>query len=261
MLFFVVPVKGKGVTRRWDHFSRLVERTLRSICRQSSSHFRVIVAYTDMPDITFAHPSLTFLQVDQLHPDAKPGAMDADKTNRILTVLEYLRKEWVDGGGMSPDSVFVMPVDSDDFVSRRLAGFVREHPNELGWVFEKGYLLRQGGKLAYLNRKNFHHSCGSSAIFRLDVASSFIFEHSREAGEGTYCRYNFEKPLVAVPPLPFAGAIYNILNGENIFLDSVRIQSHKTREHSLPYYLRKALKYVPVPVWPGMRAEFGLDQR
>jgi hypothetical protein len=183
---------------------------------------------------------------------------NSDKTLKILKGIEYAKDQgYFSGGG------FVMPVDADDLVSCRLASYVEPFAADRsipGWSLTRGYLCREGSPVAFLNRKNFNHSCGSSAIFRPELADELIYDHpSYQPGESDFLRYNFEQPKIALPALPFPGAVYSILNGENIFLTSGTVTAHRTGHgSSLRYYAAKAMKYVPRPITPRFRGEFGL---
>src|SRR5690606_10618695 len=64
----------------------------------------------------------------------------------------------------------IMPVDADDLVSNRLAGFVEEHPDENGWVIDQGYVHRQGSRIILVHSP-FDQLCGTCHIIRRDLWS------------------------------------------------------------------------------------------
>jgi hypothetical protein len=68
MLTFIVPIKSRKIANSWTLVSQLAERTLRSICNQTSSNFRVVVVCNEKPDIQFEHPHIDYIQVDFLIP-------------------------------------------------------------------------------------------------------------------------------------------------------------------------------------------------
>jgi hypothetical protein len=181
------------------------------------------------------------------YPPAEGGLADrrADKARKLKRGFEYAR---------TLGASHVMAVDADDCVSRRIAEVVESDPEAGGWLLRKGYLWKEGSRVAYLNRRNFNHSCGSSAIVRID-----LFHHlfDRE-----WRRYSFEEPALpselTFKSFPFAGAVYCILNRENMFMNRQRLVTHRTGEGSMQYYLRKARKYVPMPVTRHLVNEFGL---
>src|SRR5690606_1555588 len=99
MLTFIIPVKSKKVSNSWGYFSKLFERTLKSICNQTSNKFRVVVVCHEKPDTDFEHPNLEFIHVDfeppLLNPDTKDkhdGLKEEDKARKILAGLDYIKK-------------------------------------------------------------------------------------------------------------------------------------------------------------------------
>ena len=172
--------------------------------------------------------------------------MRADKARKLMRGFEDAR---------TLGASHVMAVDADDCVSRRTAEVVESSPQTAGWLLRKGYLWREGSRIAYLNRKNFNHSCGSSVIVRTD-----LFHHLFDDEPP---RYSFEEPTLPAghtfESFPFAGAVYCIFHSENMFMSRERPVTHRTSEGSVRYYLRKARKYAPVPVTRRLVDEFGLN--
>jgi hypothetical protein len=245
VVVFVVSVKHLQIATNWEYTVQLLERTLRSICRQSSTNYRVVVVANQEIDAVARHDAVDLLLVDS--PPAEGGLVDrrADKARKLMRGFEHAR---------ALGASHVMAVDADDCVSRRTAEVVESNPQTAGWLLRKGYLWKEGSRVAYLNRKNFNHSCGSSAIVRTD-----LFQHMFEAEPP---RYSFEEPTLprglTFQTFPFAGAVYCILHSENMFMSHQRIATHRTSEGPLRYYFRKARKYTPVPVTGRLMNEFGL---
>jgi hypothetical protein len=242
VLAFVVPVKSPVITGDWARLSALFERTLRSICAQAGGDFSVHVVCNSAPDTRFTHPAVSYLTVDMPAPER--DGREADKAHKLLLAYETVRRT---------AATHIMVVDADDCVSNRIASTVAGSPEAPGWSLTQGYVRREGAGFAWKNVQNFHHACGSTAIARVDLFESLF-------APGPW--YTFEKPPlpdgVSFASLPYPGAVYNILNGENIFLDASRISAHRRTEGRLQYYGRKARKYRPVPVTPRLRREFGL---
>ncbi len=72
MLTFIIPVKSEKVSGSWDQFSRLFERTLKSVSGQTSDAFRIVVVCHEKPDIAFDHPSIEYIHVDFAPPVLRP---------------------------------------------------------------------------------------------------------------------------------------------------------------------------------------------
>ncbi len=78
---------------------------------------------------------------------------------------------------------YVMVVDDDDFVSRRLTGFVAGYPGENGWYVQNGYIWGDGGRLIY-EYTDFSKFCGTSHIIRADLYEDVrqSYFHPRTSG-------------------------------------------------------------------------------
>ncbi len=112
MLTFVVPVKSKLVTSDWDKFSQLYERTLKSICNQTDSNYKVMVVCHEIPKTTFSHQNLHYVHVDFAPPISNDleSPESGYKGKKILLGVEYASTEF------STD--YIVTVDSDDFISK-----------------------------------------------------------------------------------------------------------------------------------------------
>lgn len=247
MLAFVVPVKSKVVTSDWTYFSRLVNRSINSICNQSNLDFKVIVACHEIPKTNFENdPRVTFLQVDFAPPVLMENQMnhwikEADKGKKIKLAVEYAKTK-----GIS----YVMTVDSDDCVSNKICDFVHRNASKeaWGWYSNKGYMYPEGKKYSYLNLKNFHTLCGSCVIIKPELidfmyGKNYHFDHERtDFGNG-----------LSLKALPFPAAIYSMLNGANHFLDNVEMKKkHKPLMafsfNALRILLKRLLKYRLMPM-------------
>ena len=128
-------------------------------------------------------------------------------------------------------TTFVMAVDSDDFVSRRLAGFVNRNPTTAGWYSSQGYFYVSGHRTVIPVERDFHQRNGSTHILAarcLPVGEDVTPKMSREevlSSVGADLIRNVlgaHRPAVAylaargweLEPLPFPGALW-VIGGEN----------------------------------------------
>lgn len=225
MLVFVIPVKCKKISKSWSLLSKLFERTLRSVCNQTSSNFRVVVVCNEKPNVHFQHPYVEYVEVDFPPPisDSKQAGLDnygydggkvvfdqdADKAKKILAGFRYALK-------FNPSHF--MAVDADDCVSRYLAEFIDQNQQAECWVFKRGYLYSEKSPFLFLNVKNFNETCGTSVIIKSNLY------HPLFPG-GNHYSHHFDPVTISdftAKPLPFVGAVYSMMNGENIFMDSKR---------------------------------------
>lgn len=258
MLTFVIPVKSKSVSSDWTNFSQLFEKTLKSICNQKDSNFKVVVVCHETPEINFSHENLHFI-----HPDFEPPSKEnispktyltnqrIDKGNKIKLGVAYASKE------LNAD--YVMLVDSDDLVSNNVATFVNNNGNDLpGWYVGKGYLNFKWKNIIVATKK-FNYLCGSCIIIKPNLIEHFFdkgkidlyFDHRL-----TSLNSNIELKRV-----PFCAAIYNIGNGENIYMSFQKVK--KFNNHWKGIYMQglkrlygKFRNYHFRFITPKFRAEF-----
>jgi hypothetical protein len=217
MLVFVIPLKSQQVSKSWERVCKLFERTLRSVCNQTSPNFRVIVVCNEKPQIEFSHPNLTYLEVDFSTPkETNPVARgDTDKGRKLLKGLIYAEK-------FSPSHT--MTVDADDCVSKYLAQLCDKYPQENGWYVSRGYKYQEDSSFIYIKRNNFYRMCGTSNILRYDL--NFLpQEPEYNRGYGYYKYYILHARVrdvlaekkMPINPLPFAGAVYIFGYGDNVY--------------------------------------------
>jgi len=258
MLTFVVPVKSKLVTSDWDKFSQIFERTLKSICNQTDSNFKVVAVCHEIPDITFSHPNLHYVSVD-FAPPVSNGfesskshykAKEMDKGNKILKGVEYASNMF--------NTDYIMTVDSDDYVSKNISEFVNNSSGEIpGWYIKNGYIHVEGRKFL-VKTFNFKYLCGSSIIVKpelvqyfIGVNSTFYFDH----------RLTILNSNITLQKVPFPAGIYDVGNGENINMSfqNVKKFSQDGNWISLAGFKRlfgRLKKYRFRFITPGLRKEF-----
>lgn len=258
MFAFIVPVKSAQLASDWEAFSRLFERTLKSICNQQNGDFKVIVACQEIPQIQFADERVEFVSVDFPPPslveddwEKNRQLKEGDKANKILAgykkALEY-------------KPTYLMVVDADDLISNKIAGFaLKNKQNAPGWYVKKGYYYREGARYLFINKKAFNKFCGTCIIIRSDLFPQLVQQEP-------FLYYNHYTMELAggerLAPLPFAGALYSMGNGENHFMsvDHAKSIVKKPKLLSLNFIkslYSKAMKYSVRPMTSGFKKSFG----
>jgi hypothetical protein len=201
MLVFIVPLKSRRVAKSWDHVTRLCERTLKSICGQTSSAFKAIVACHEKPDIDFSHPAVSYVSVDFPLPDFKDHrALNRDKYRKLVAGFAAAREL---------GATHVMEVDADDCVSNRLAEWVERNPKSPGWFFDSGFIYRDGSRRIYRKRQDFYYWCGTSNIVRQDLLEiPERFEDAFRLLGHSRLKERLTDLGDAPASLPFPGAVY-----------------------------------------------------
>lgn len=260
MLVFVIPLKSKKNAKDWKLTCKLLERTLRSICRQTDPNFRVIVVCHEKSDVQFNHPRIQYLEVKFPVP-SKAQEKEYDKGRKIISGLMYARQ-------LSPD--YVMIADADDCFSCNLADFVNQNPKFIkGWLLTKGYVYEEGSPFIYYYKNSYFHTwCGSCNIIRYDLlpipekcepedfSDELIFYYSGH----NHAKVSEQMASEGNPfqELPFAGVIYMIGHGDNLFqrggISGLNI--YNPWRGTVFFLLKESLKYRLVT--SSIRQEFNL---
>ncbi len=214
-LTFLIPVRHPENVRDAALARTLLAETFASISAQDVDGWKAIVIANrgaDLPPlpanfgvewVDFPPNALHDRRLDDYL--ASKDASRLDKGRRLLAGLLAAR-----------DSTYVMPVDDDDFVSRRISGFVKENSKEHGWYIQRGFELFESDWLKlFVPLSDFWRSCGSCSIVRRDLFETmgctegaadelirdFLGPHARMIE--TLADSGF-----ALAELPFAGAVY-----------------------------------------------------
>lgn len=260
MLVFIIPLKSAKVSDSWERVSQLFERTIRSVCNQTSSEFQVIVVGHEKPDIEFHHPNVTYLSVDFPPPTWENNkdyrSRRLDKQKKIFLGLNYARQ-------FNP--THVMFVDADDCVSKYLAEFVSHNSDAQGWIFETGYEFVNGSKSILLRKKGFNHRCGTSSIVKYDLVApdknlKIVDIYPMWLFHGGFIKRQLQDKGYCLEILPFPGAVYITDNGSNIYTQQqMRLQRARSIYKKLRVFLVIAGKRVlSRPLTDSIREEFGL---
>lgn len=261
MIGFIVPFRPFQNSKNWSNDSKLLANTLKSICNQTVSHFRVYVVHHDLPEDIYVHPNLSYInfpyefctmnqligktQAHELDPTMSVNGFDQGKK-----ALYGARVAIVEG------CEYVMSVDSDDLISNRIAEFInknKDNPN--GWFVSKGYiyiakenlLLRKPSRMNTINGST--NIIASKHIPNVNFDTNQVDAFSFFAAHG-YLYYRLKEIGVNLVPLPFYAIIYvaHISNWSRV--------TESYRLFSLRNFLIKTLRYQPKFAY--IRKEFGL---
>jgi hypothetical protein len=229
VLTFVVPIAHPANMADPARRADLLLRTLSSLVQQDDPNFRVIVVGVPeaLPEVARVGPKVKFVPVS--FPPAsvarKPSWSElwTDKGAKLAVGIAAARRA---------GSTHIMPVDSDDFVSGRLAGYVAAHPGHPGWYSSHGYLHVVKSRKLIEVVDGFHMRCGSSHIVATtdhpvgpDLDSTLsrsevvewvgndVITHLLGAHRSTV-EFLAERGS-QLDPLPFPAAIWEIGSGEN----------------------------------------------
>jgi len=179
--------------------------------------------------VTFAHPKIRYIEVDLPPPSPlrspciEIDAVRFDKGCKYTIGLLHARK-------LNP--THVMFFDCDDFISDRIAGFVRQNPDANGWFVKDGYRYNALSRKCYLMNGNFHQICGTSHIIKsslYDIPADLPLNADQERilnslgkeylykimGSHRFIADHLRQKGTPLRPLPFPGAIYHVAHGDN----------------------------------------------
>ena len=222
MLALVTSLRHPWNSRDYDQVEAIFAQSASSWVCQQSDAFGVVAVGNRAPRVDLAQ-RVRFVEVAFEAPSSHRGpqtgtaAVLKDKGSKLAVGLLAARQH-------HPDLTHVMFVDADDFVSRRLAGFVAGRSGEPGWTVTHGWRYHAGRRALRPVRGDFHLHCGSSHIVRHDLYPRVdlpltasqdelysAFGDRLERWFGSHLHIHDDVPLA---PLPFAGALYRVGTGE-----------------------------------------------
>ena len=252
MIGFVVPVKPKAVSRDWEYDNRLLVRTAKSICGQTDQKFKLMIVYSDYPEINFKHSNIILVHYPY-------GPVSVDEIEDLDYVLKYYPKEYaermMDKGkkihygckiGMETGCQYLMGIDSDDLISNKLAEFVNKnsgnHP--AGWRIKKGYIYEENAKIL-IKKYGIQNINGGTHIIRKDLitipdfTTNIFWNYNLfESHSYTYSRINdFHRELLI--DYPSFGMIYIV--HKNNYSDILRLMKAVTIKNLVKKIIRGKL--------------------
>ena len=209
---------------------RLLDQSLRSVCRQTDPDFRVVVVHNSMPEVEFSDPRVSY------HAVGFPPA-STRRTHRLGLLESHLDKGVKLAVGVSVahqmNADHVMMFDADDYVHSGLAEYANARVGHPGWYFAEGFIHTAGTSMVNHVPDGFHLKNGSTAMLRADllgvpdgirvdstkaeVIDAIEDEHLCHllGGHGLW-----EEHLATrghrMEALPFPGAMWVIGTGENL---------------------------------------------
>jgi hypothetical protein len=260
MLVFIVPIKRKQSATSWSELCKLFDRSLRSICNQTSTDFKVLVVCNDKPEIEFEHPQVEYLEVDFPLPYPSYSAKGDDRAKRVFVGLLAVRD-------LQPSHV--MSVDPDDCISSKIAEFVSQHQSENGWYVDRGYEYEEGSNKVTVRHKDFYKICGTCNIinYRLFKVPEKVLAYDDLTG---FDRFLNGHPLAKgdlaergtpLAPLPFPGTIFvRDRVGESISMQEGLIAKLQRNPKEVLRGFKKAAlaPFNDQPLTPAIQKEFSL---
>lgn len=211
---FIVPLAARQTVKDWTLTSLLCRLTVQSCLAQRHRDVAVELCCHDAPGwlVEEHDPRLAVHRAafPPPPPDPSYAAGTSDKWKKVAMGLVAAR---------SKGSVWLMIVDADDLVSRRLSGYLASNPDLNGVALKTGYRYPLGSEIMYFDD---HFNCGTNAIIRADRV---YLPKSLQPDEISKClmlraghtliEEAMAKQATPLSPLPFPGAIYVQHSGQH----------------------------------------------
>jgi hypothetical protein len=183
MIGFVVPICPKKYSKDWRLANLMLERTVKSICAQTSRDFRLIIVYNDKPEIEFiddnihyvaySYPEITISQIEDF--DFMSQWFTVEFAERMMDKSRKITLGCKVAKGLGCN--YLMAIDSDDMISNRIAAYVNDNSNLNlpGWRISNGYLYKEGSRMIEKNNEIWAMN-GSTHIIKADLVTIPDFE-------------------------------------------------------------------------------------
>ena len=208
---------------------------------------------------------LIFLQ-EPIYQSGTPAATMISFVNRLA---DDIREDYPDETAQG--SVFVFPVDADDYVSNRIATYVNQHPEAYGFKSPKSYRWHKGSK--WLERSPYFG--GTMNIIRLlqeefpermpDITLCFDKETCVQLNKRYPVRWDdisVENKMAqlgrSMSPLPFCSTIYVLGTGANISSADPRMKKRSAKKLHFGVMLKKLSIWKWKYLSQSTRREFGM---
>lgn len=266
ILTCIVPFAPKPFTRNWNLACDYLRQTIGSLLNSVDPRIAVVVVCHDQPNFSdFSDSRVHFIQATHQPP---PLGKAKDPVLATRDWLLKIRCGWEHAKIHLP-SKYVMKMDADDFLSRKVVGFLASSVPSPGYRIINGWVWNTDSRFAIESTESFNILCGSSVIistdftekeFDLDAVSTSVPDYATLAYAGKKpCLlinelHGFADKAMALHGLqicdiPFRAGIYRVGN----------VNSHSRRtykRHSLRYLLGRLRRLRLLT--PSLRKEFAL---
>lgn len=164
---FIIPFASRAYAKNWDLACLHLNQTLKSILNSEDSRLAIVVVGND-------HPGNSLPSDHRVHFTTAPfpegignlrdtATMVKDQVFKMKIGWEYVQQHL--------PSKYVMRMDADDLLSRKVVGFLARE-NKPGYRVSDGWVWNSGDRLFIEKTERFDLLCGSSNVFRFDVAGN-----------------------------------------------------------------------------------------
>lgn len=177
----LIPFRPKVESANWDADNELLVRTIGSVLRQTYTHFKIYVVYTEEPTTKITDTRVQYISFpfgyqswDELlnreslfakFKSEKKAVWRWDKGRKLSYGAVLAKKDGVD---------YIMALDSDDLLSKYFLEYLVLRLSEkscLGWYMEKGFLYKRGDRTLIRVPRHMTGLNGSTHVLHADLIS------------------------------------------------------------------------------------------
>ena len=264
MIIFAIPLRAKETAKNWQGVERRFWKTIRSIFNQEGKEWRAIVACNEIPEMpeemeARCDDRLEFIELDMPIP-TEWIEMARDKFWKLTEIAVRIR-EILETQKYPEKGIYVMPVDADDLLNRKIAKWCERHPDENGFVSKDGFVWENGKSYVRIYKKMYTYcgSCNIIKMYREDLPEKLPADiklcHDKGTAASLNARYpirwdhniivdkycNMGKPFSI---LPFRSTVYLINNGDNISTTVVKVEKNRGGRGFIPLLFCVKLIYL-----------------
>lgn len=230
MIVFITTVRHPDNCSSYDRIGRLLDASLRSVCRQVDADFRVVVVHNSMPKVTICDQRITYVRVDFPAPSAERtprtshNVFRRDKGTKCAIGVAAAHQLGAD---------HVMFFDADDLIHHQVSALANGSTDHPGWYSPQGWIHSFGSRSVQFVPTGFHQKNGSTSIIRTDlvgvpttlattVSQEEVLGSLTEAyvdrmlGEHGWWQDQLETTGHKMEATPFPIAVWEIGTGENV---------------------------------------------
>lgn len=269
MITFIICVKHYKNCHSYDATWKILKNTLVSVCNQTDKNFDVIVVSNKTLNNFSNNPKIKnvkFIEVDWTPPASSDawqmktqtskeiGLNQArtDKGSKYILALSQIQK-------VNNENHYVMFVDADDFIHKKLAEYVNNSDKDFLKV-SNGYML--ASKNSFKKPKAFNLHCGTCNIIKVELlkeeinfegitlnsSQQYVIQSTKDyylkmiigSHKWTF-NYFIEKGYVG-GEIPFFSAIYNCTHNEQHSGKSDLIYNNKCSDEMIKEFSIKTLE-------------------
>lgn len=177
----VIPFRPKCESANWEQVNLLLKYTLTSVLRQTYSHFKIYVVYTDAPEFVLHDSRLNYVAFPYGFEN-----LEALRNRKELIALfkseQKAVRRWDKGRKMTYGSMlakndgcdFIMGLDSDDRLSKNLLEYFSKSFADTGckgWFLDQGYVYKMKSSWLLKVPKDMCGLNGSTHMLSADLVT------------------------------------------------------------------------------------------